>query len=73
MEGGGSPITSPPLQGSVFLDGCRKNPDKILPVGGVVLVATEGSALFVYDAKSARLLRKFDVYPVTQLLGTVMQ
>ena len=59
----------PVIQGSIFLDKWRKRPDQILSVGDVVVVATKGSSLFVFDAKSAQLVRKFDVFPSSQLLG----
>ena len=52
------------------MDSWRKRPEHMLAVGDCVVVATKGSALFVFDAKSARLLRKFDVAPMTKLLGT---
>ena len=38
-------------------------------MGDVVVVATKGSSLFVFDAKSAHLVRKFDIFPSSQLLG----
>lgn len=59
----------PVIQGSIFLDKWRKRPDQILSVGDVVVVATKGSSLFVFDAKSAQFVRKFDVFPSSQLLG----
>ena len=52
------------------MDSWRKRPEQMLAVGDCVVVATKGSALFVFDANSARLLRKFDVAPMTKLLGT---
>lgn len=55
-------------EGSIFMDSWRKRPEQMLAVGDCVVVATKGSALFVFDANSARLLRKFDVAPMTKLL-----
>lgn len=60
------------MQGSIFLDRRRKRPEQIITLGNnMVVVTTKGSVLFVYDAKSAppQLVRKFDVFSATQLLG----
>ena len=51
------------------VDSSRKRPEKIIPIGGLVVVAAKGSALYIFDAKSTRLVRKFDVTPIIRLLG----
>lgn len=56
-------------QGSIFLDGHKRSPELILPVGEVVVVSTNGSMFYVFDAQSALELRRFDVTSITKPLG----
>ena len=56
------------MQGSRFLNSWHYPPDQILPLGDVVAVSTKSSCLFIFDAESASILRKFDVYPMTKQL-----
>ena len=60
------------MQGSRFLNTWKYPPDHILPLGDVVAVSTKGSTLFIFDAESANILRKFDVYPITKQLDIGM-
>ena len=56
-------------QGSKFIDNWRHRPEQILAVGDLVLVATRASAFYVFDRLQHEILRRFDVAPVTSLLG----
>ena len=57
------------LKGSKFMDTWHHRPEQILPIGDLVIVATKGPALYIFDAKTATLQRKFDVTPITSMLG----
>lgn len=58
-------------QGSKFINNWHHRPEKILPVGNLVLVATRASALYVFDRQQHEVLRKFDITPIISLLGTI--
>ena len=38
-------------------------------MGKLVLVATKGSSLYIFDKQRHNILRKFDVTPIITLLG----
>ena len=61
------------VQGSKFIDNWHHRPEKILPVGDLVLVATKGSALYIFDRQQHDVMRKFDVTPVISLLGNALE
>lgn len=57
-------------QGFVPMDAWKQKPEHIVSLGDVVVVGTrKGSILFIFDAQSAHLLRKFDIMPVARLLS----
>lgn len=57
------------MQGSFIMDSWQRRPERIVCLGDTVVVGTKSSALYVYDAASARLLRKFDVSPMARNLS----
>ena len=56
-------------QGSKFIDNWHHRPEQILAVGDLVLVATRASTLYVFDRERHDITRRFDVDPVSSLLG----
>jgi len=56
-------------QGSKFFDGPGITPEAILKVGGVVVVSCGSSVFHVFDADSAKELRRLDVSAITRQLG----
>lgn len=57
----------------MFLDNYRRRPEKLLPLEDVVVVLTKGSVFYVFDSQSAHILQKFDVSPITQYLGKLLE
>ena len=57
------------IQGSKFIDNWHHRPEQILSVGDLVLVATRASTLYVFDRDQHCIVRRFDVSPVSSLLG----
>ena len=57
------------MQGSIFLEDSSSTPDSIVSVGSYAAVLVNSSSINIYDAVSAKLLKKLTISSLFSTLG----